>query len=179
MEAFGDTYILVNIMNVEMQALLAEGGYNRVVQLSEKIADRFGYAAEVGLTWKLKADAYRLSKKYDLGIKTYEELCGNREWRGPLTPQGLYWIGTCKLELGEVEEAFSYFERVYVMYEGYAEWAAKAYEASVRCLERRGRPKDEIIATYEDMLSKEDIASTPEGVRARKRLSELRPGGER
>ena len=177
MAVFGDTYILVNIMNVELETLLKEGKYKEVEQLAGEIADRFGYPAEVGLTWKLKADAYRLRKKYDLAIKTYEELSGNREWRGPLTPQALYWIGMCKLELGEVEEAFAFFQRVYVMYEGYSDLAAKAYEASIRCLERLGGRTDEIIATYEEMVSKEDIASTPEGIRAREQLAKLRPGG--
>jgi len=177
METFGDTFILVNIMNVELETLLKEGKYKEVEQLADEIADRFGYPAEVGLTWKLKADSYRLRKKYDLAVKTYEELSGNREWRGPLTPQALYWIGMYKLELDQVEEAFAFFQRVYVMYEGYSELAAKAYEASIRCLEQLGGRTSEIIATYEEMVSKEDIASTPEGIRAREQLAKLRPGG--
>lgn len=179
MSVFGDSAELVNIMNVELKALLDEGEYKKVEDLAENITDRFGYAAEVGLTRKLKADAYRLSKKYDSAVETYKELFAIREWRGPLTPQSLYWIGVCKFEQGDTKEAFAFFQRVYVMYEGHAEWAAKAYESSVRCLEKLGGRTDEIIATYEEMLSKEDIASTPEGIRARKRLADLRPGGAR
>jgi len=177
LENFEDSEVLVDIMNVELSVLLDEGKYDRVEELAEEITDRFGYAVEVGLTRKLKADAYRLSKQYDKAINTYKELFANREWRGPLTPESLYWIGECTLAQGKTEEAFAFFQRVYVMYEGYTEWAAKAYEASVQCLEKLGGRTDEIIATYEEMLSKDEIAATPQGVRARERLAELRPGG--
>lgn len=178
MKAYSESDILIDVMNIELQTLFDEGEYTKVQDLAEEITNRFGYRDEVGLTRKLKADAYRLTNQYDLAIKTYKELFAVREWRGPLTPQALYWIGICKFDQGDVKEAFAFFQRVYVMYEGYTEWVAKAYEGSILCLEKMGGRTEDIISTCEEMLSKEAIAATPEGVRARARLAKLRPQGE-
>ena len=177
LEVFEESEILVDVMNVELQALFAEGKYDEVQKLAEEITNRFGYRNEVGLTRMFKANAYRMVQDYEQAIKTYKELFAIREWRGPLTPEALYWIGVCTLEQGNPTEAFAFFQRVYVMYEGHAEWAAKAYAGSILCLEKLGRTED-VISTYEEMLSKEAIAATPEGVQARARLAQLRPQGE-
>jgi len=171
-EAYSESEILVDVMNVELQALLDEEEYRKVKDLAEDITNRFGYRDEVGLTRKLMADAYRLTKQYDLAIKTYKELFAIREWRGPLTPQALYWIGICTLDQGDAQEAFAFFQRVYVMYEGYTEWAAKAYEGSIICLEKLGRT-DDIIRTCQEMLADDELAATPEGLSARVRLDKL------
>lgn len=176
MEEYADSEILVDVMNIELQMLLDEGEYQQVIDLAEEITNRFGYREEVGESRKLKADAYRMTQEYELAIKTYKEIFAIREWRGPLTPQALYWIGVCTYEQGKLIEASAYFQRVYVMYAGYAEWAAKAYAGSIVCLEKLGR-KDEVIRTYQEMLSNPEIAMTPEGLLAQKRLNQLLPEG--
>lgn len=178
MDVFEESEILIDVMNVELQALFREEKYTEVQTLAEEIMNRFGYREEVGLTQLVKADSYRMQKTYEQAIETYQNLFKVPDWRGPLTPQALYWIGSCTLEQGDPTEAFAFFQRVYVMYEGYTEWAAKAYEASVRCLEELGGRTDDIISTYEEMLSKEEIAATPEGAQARERLNQLRPQGD-
>jgi TolA-binding protein len=178
LEAFEESEILVDVMNVEMKALFNEGKYDEVKTLAEEITDRFGYREEVAQTRMLKAHAYRLTKDYDLAVETYQEIFKVPDWRGPLTPQALYWLGICRLEQDNPTEAFAFFQRVYVLYEGYTEWAAKAYEGSIRSLEDLGGRTDDIIATLEEMLSKEEIAATPEGIKARTRLAGLRSQGE-
>jgi TolA-binding protein len=176
MDIFQSSEILLSMMNNEAEALLKEGRYTDVLVLAEEITNRFGYQADVGLTRLVKANAYRELKRYEEAITTYKELFAIREWRGPLTPQALYWIGVCTENLGKPEEAFAFFQRVYVLYEGYTEWVVKAYEGSVRCLAKLNR-KDDIIRTYQEMLSNEKVAATPEGVRARSELNRLLPGG--
>ncbi len=175
--AFEESEILLDVMNLELQTRLDEKDFEGVLALAEEITNRFGYQKEVGITRKLKADAHRLAKQYPEAIKTYTELFAVREWRGPLTPEALYWIGYCKNELGETEEAFAFFQRVYVLYEGYADWAAKAYEASVSCLQKLGGREEDIVRTVQEMLANEKIAATPEGKRARVLLNQLRPAG--
>lgn len=176
LEAYADSEILIDVMNIELQTLFAEGEYRKVKDLAEEITNRFGYRDEVGFTRMLKADAYRLTKQYDLAIKTYKEIFAVREWRGPLTPQALYWVGVCTLEQGNALEAFAFFQRVYVMYEGYTEWVAKAYEGSLLCLEKLGRTED-VIRTCQEMLANDAVAATPEGLAARARLAKLLPQG--
>ncbi|QHI70762.1 tetratricopeptide repeat protein [Tichowtungia aerotolerans] len=179
MAAFEESEILVDVMNVELQALFKEGKYDQVQNLAEDIINRFGYREEVGLTQMVKADSYRMTKEYDLAIKAYQDIFKVPDWRGPLTSEALYWIGMCTLEQGRETEAFAFFQRVYVMYEGHTEWAAKAYEGSILCLEKMGGRTADIISTCEEMLSKEAIAATPEGALARARLAKLRPQGDK
>ena len=178
MDRFAESDILVDVMNIELQARLNEKNYDGVIELAEEITNRFGYREEVGLTRKLKADACRLTGKIDEAIATYTELFAVSEWRGPLTPEALYWIGACHLEQGNPEQAFAFFQRIYVLYEGYTGWAAKAYEASIDCLRKIGKPEEDVIRTYREMLANEKIAATPEGQRARAALEKLAPEGD-
>ena len=89
----------------------------------------------------------------------------------------LYWIGSCRYEQGRTEEAFAFFQRVYVLYEGYPEWTSKAYEGSVNCLRKLGR-QEEVIKTLREMAGNAAVAATPEGLRAKAELDKL-PGGNR
>lgn len=177
LETYEESEILIDVMNTELRMRMQEERYDEAVELAEQITDRFGYVESVGLTRKLKADAQRLRGDPDAAIETYKELFAVREWRGPLTPEALYWIGVCRLEQGDPREAFAYFQRVYVLYGGYTDWAAKAYEKSLAALEELGRTED-IIQTCREMLANEAIAARPEGRRARARLEKLAPQEE-
>jgi len=64
-----------------------------------------------------------------------------------------------------------------VLYEGYADWAAKAYEASIGCLRKLGGRDEDIIRTIQEMLANKKIAATPEGKKARIELGRLLPEG--
>lgn len=176
MTVFQASELVLDVMNYELQALLKEGRYADVLVLAEEITNRFGYRGEVGLTRLVKAHAYRELQRYEEAVETYKELFAIREWRGPLTPQALYWIGICTENLGKPQEAFAFFQRVYVLYEGYTEWVAKSYEGSIRCLGKLNR-SDDIIRTYQEMLANRNVAATPEGQRAQSELNRLLPAG--
>ncbi len=175
---FNAAELFPNIMNLKLNALIQEVKYMEAVALAEEIIGRFGYQPPIRLTLKLKADALRLLKQYDSAIKTYNELFMIREWRGPLIPQALYGIGICLEAQGKPDEAFAFFQRIYVLYEGYTEWVAKAYEGSVRCLEKLGR-RDDMIKTLREMVSKADVVATPEGKIAQGMLDRLVSAGGR
>ncbi|VGO22826.1 hypothetical protein SCARR_04923 [Pontiella sulfatireligans] len=169
---------MLYIMNANLDALIGDGSYADAIALSEDILLRFGYSKSVGWARKRRGDAFRMQKKYDQALEAYKELLAIREWRGPLTPEALYCSGVCKMELGETEEAFAYFQRIYVLYEEYTEWVAPAYANSIACLELLGDHEQDIIKTYKEMLANEAVAATPEGRDARKRLMELEPAGD-
>jgi TolA-binding protein len=95
-----------------------------------------------------------------------------REWRGELWPESLYWCGICKMELGEFEPAFAYFQRVYVLYEGYPEWTARAYLKSAECLLKLNKAA-EAMNTYREMLGKESLAKLPEFATAKAEFEKL------
>ena len=166
---------MLYIMIANLDAFVEEGRYAEAVELSEQILLRFGYSKSVGYARKRRGDAFRLQGNFEMALEAYTEVLGIREWRGPLTPEALYCSGLCKLELGEVEEAFAYFQRIYVLYEGYTEWVAPAYSKSIQCMEKLGGYDQEIVNTCKEMLANEAVALTPEGLEAEKRLRELEP----
>jgi tetratricopeptide (TPR) repeat protein len=169
---------MLYVMNANLDALVQEGNYEDALVLSEEILMKFGYSRSVGWARKRRGDAYRFQGKHELAIEAYNELLTIREWRGPLTPEALYCIGLCKMELDDADEAFAYFQRIYVLYEDYTEWVAPAYAKSIECLTLLGGRTQDIINTYEEMLTNEKVAATPEGREARVQLNKLKPAGE-
>jgi len=176
---FETSSLLLDLMSYELQSRFAEKEYRQVLVLAEEVAERFGYPKEVGLLQKLKADAYRLLKRYPEALQTYTEIVSVRIWRGPLVPEVLYRIGQCHRDQGNEKKAFAFFQRVYVLYGGATEWAAKAYEASIRSMKTLGNHDADILRPYQEMLANEKIAATPEGKRARVALDRLQAEGVR
>jgi tetratricopeptide (TPR) repeat protein len=178
MSTFPVSANMLYVMNANLDALVEEGNYDDALALSEEILLKFGYSPSVGWARKRRGDAYRIQGKHELAIEAYKEVLAIREWRGPLTPEALYWTGICKMELGHVEEAFAYFQRIYVLYEDYTEWVAPAYAKSVECLRLIGGRSEDIINTYKEMAANEKVAATPEGKEAQRRLKLLLPEEE-
>ncbi|MDF7826062.1 tetratricopeptide repeat protein [Pontiellaceae bacterium B12227] len=166
---------MLYIMIANLDALVEEGSYAEADELSEEILLKFGYSKSVGYARKRRGDAFRLQGDYAKALEAYKEVLAIREWRGPLTPEALYYSGLCKLKLGDVEEAFAYFQRIYVLYEDYTQWVAPAYSKSIQCMEELGGYDQEIINTCKEMLANDAVAETPEGVEAARRLRELEP----
>ena len=128
-------------------------------------------------THLLGGDALRLSGQFDEAVEMYSELLKVRAWRGPLTPQALYRIAACKRALGDVEQAFAYYQRIYILYGEYSDWVAKAYAGSVECLRDLGR-EGERVHTWREMVANPDVAGRPEGLEAQGQLDRLQGGAE-
>ncbi len=166
---------LINLLNVEASACLATKQYEKTIALTEEIFSRFDDNASIGISRKLQADAYRLSGDWSKAVEGYQKIFSIRTGRNSMASETLYWIGVCKREQGEIEKAFAFFQRVYVLYKGQPEWVAKAYEASADCLQKLGR-KDEAIQTWKEMVVDPVIQKTPEGMRAAELLRRANEG---
>jgi hypothetical protein len=72
---------------------------------------------------------------------------------------------------GDPRKAFGWYQRAYFQYKGYADgrWAAEAYLASARCLQKMGRPND-VRNTYRAMLFDKYVNDLPQAEVARKAL---------
>lgn len=123
-----------------------------------------------------KAKTLANLKRYAEALPVFEEVAGNRQWRGPLTAESLYLMGFVEQEQGKFNEAITYYQRVYVAYQRYPQWVAKAYLQSGICFEKLGKTA-EAINTYKEMLANEKVAQLPEAGEARKRLAALGGGG--
>lgn len=164
---------LLDMIHVEAAAALSARQYEKAIDLTAGALEQFSGDPRTVLSWKLQGDARRLLKDWAGAVESYQKIFSIRKAHGSMAPEALYWIGVCRREQGEVEKAFAFFQRVYVLYKGWPEWVAKAYEASADCLEKLGR-SDEVILTLQEMTATPSIRNTPEVQRALETLSRLK-----
>ena len=162
----------LDMANIGIASLLEAEDPGAALALARTTLDLYSGEPATAFTHKLAGDALRLLGQYDEAVEFYSKLVSVRAWRGPLTPQALYWSAVCKQSQGDVEAAFTYYQRVYVLYGQYAEWVAKAYAGSVECLRALGR-EDELVRTWREMVANPDVAQTPEGRKAQAELDKL------
>jgi len=65
--------------------------------------------------------------QYGKANKAFKRIVLTNEWRGILHAEALYRIGLGYISLKKLLEAHGLFERVYIGYPAFVEWAALAY----------------------------------------------------
>lgn len=110
--------------------------------------------------------------RLDEAKKVFEQIASVREWRGESTAFSVYSLGEIEAKRQHWAEANAYFQRVYVGYQKFLPWVAKAYIRSGESFEKLGKPQ-EAANTYRELLRNEKLASFTEAQEARKRLEAL------
>lgn len=169
-EKYADSEGALPMANVQIRLMAAEGRHEEALALAEECMEDFAGHPAVAQTHLLAANALRMLKQYDRAIAGYDRLLKVRAWRGPLTPEALYWTGVCAMEQEKAEEACAWFQRVYVLYGQYPEWTAKAYAASVECLKKLGQ-MDDVVRIWREMVADPGVLMTPEGRQAQMELA--------
>ncbi len=113
--------------------------------------------------------------KLDEAQKAFEQVASVREWRGESTAFAVYSLGEIAAKRNKWAEANAYYQRVYVGYQKFLPWVAKAYIGSGASFEKLGK-NEEAVKTYQEMLRNEKLASFAETGEARKRLAALGQG---
>jgi len=113
--------------------------------------------------------------KLDEAQKGFEQVASVREWRGEATAYSVYSLGQIAAKRGKWAEANAYFQRVYVGYQKFLPWVAKAYIASGESFEKLGKMQ-EATNTYRELLRNQKLANFTEAAEARKRLEALGQG---
>ncbi len=94
----------------------------------------------------------------------YQYILRVPDWRGPIHAQALFQTGESYLAEGKFAEAHGFFERTYLGYSHFAEWAAKAYLSDAQTLLKMGQAQDatavlkEAIEQIGDKASEELVA---------------------
>ncbi len=107
--------------------------------------------------------------RYDEAKKLFEQVAGVREWRGESTAGALYWLGEVEARQSHWAEAISHYQRIYVAYQKYAHWVAKAYIKSAEAFDKMGK-RQEAAASLREMLRNERLTALPEAEEAKKLL---------
>ncbi len=122
-----------------------------------------------------KANALLGLGRYADARKLFEQVASSKEWRGEATAASVFSLGEIEARQGRWAEANAYYQRVYVAYQRFPSWVAKAYLGSAASLEKLGKRQD-AINTYRDMLRHQKLSDLPETAEARRRLQALGAG---
>jgi TolA-binding protein len=151
--------------------------YKTAIKHLTVIREVYASSAEAADALMLLGELYVKQNKYTDADECYKSVLGVREWRGPLWPAALYGRGDCARLQRNYEQASAYYERIYLLYGQYRDWAAKAYLARADCL-ARVRQYQKAAETLEEMVASKDLQDQPEMDEARKKLSELKTKGQ-
>lgn len=110
--------------------------------------------------------------KLDESKKLFEQVASVREWRGDATAMSVYSLGEIEAKQGKWAEANAFYQRVFVAYQKFLPWVAKAYIGSGESFEKLDK-KPEAIKTYQEMLRNQKLLDMPEAEVARARLAAL------
>jgi tetratricopeptide (TPR) repeat protein len=102
--------------------------------------------------------------KLEQAKELFEQIAGNKSWRGPATAQSIYSLGEILLKRGgpdELAQAQAHFQRVYISYRKFTPWVARAYLSSGQTFEKLGKPR-EALATYREMKRDARLTDFPE-----------------
>jgi TolA-binding protein len=119
-----------------------------------------------------RAKTLLVLEKLDEAKKVFEQVASVREWRGESTAFSVYSLGEIEAKRGRWAEANAYFQRVYVGYQKFLPWVAKAYIRSGESFEKLGK-KEEAANTYRELLRNEKLAGFAETAEARRRLEAM------
>jgi tetratricopeptide (TPR) repeat protein len=109
--------------------------------------------------------------QYDDSRKLFEQIATVREWRGEATAYAVYSLGDIQGRQGHWAEAIAYYQRVFVLYQRYLPWVAKAYIGSAESFEKLGK-RPEAIGHLQEMLRNEKLQDFPEAKQARQMLEQ-------
>ncbi len=59
------------------------------------------------------------------------EIVGTKEWKGELTAEALYWLGESSFKLGNFSVSANYYQRIFLSFAKYADWAVKGYIGAI------------------------------------------------
>ena len=150
---------------------LGKKEYAEALELFTDALDKIGATAKLKEATIGKGKALLALKQYPAARKVFEQVQSVREWRGESTAEAVYSLAEIELAQYKYLEAIAYYRRVFVAYQKYLPWVAKAYLGAAETFEKLGKRND-AVANLREMLRNEKLAKFPEAEVARKRLAE-------
>ena len=120
------------------QLELELGYFDQAADFFGQIVDQYFGSELSRRAAMLRADALRSARRNEDAVAAYTLIIQQRDWRGVLWAEATFKIGLCFLSLNETGKAQGFFERTYLAYAGYPEWAAQAVLESGQLLEAQG-----------------------------------------
>jgi TolA-binding protein len=161
----------VGLAEIAFQA----GDYDTAWQQFTNAIDRAGARFKLREATLGQAKTLLAQGKLEQSKALFEQIAGNKSWRGMATAQSIYSLGEILLKRGGTEElaqAQAHFQRVFISYKKYSPWVARAYLSSGQTFEKLGKPR-EALATYREMKRDIRLTGFPEYKTSLDRISVL------
>ncbi len=149
---------------------LGRKDYKQALELFSRAADDIAGSKMKDATIG-KAHALLELGRYDESKKLFEQVASIREWRGESTALSMFYLGEIEARQGRWAEAIAHYQRVFVAYQKFLPWAARAYVRSAESFDKLGK-RPEAIGHLKEMLRNEKLKDFPETKQAKKLLNE-------
>ncbi len=179
--------------------LYQAGELEAAMAIVAEVQGRYGTEPDAVWAQLMKGQMELKQNRFDLARETFQEVLSVREWRGEPYAEATYDLGQVAEQEAEAwslgqfveqdpavirsaeevtekvatlrKEAFGWYQRCYVQYKGYSKgyWAAEAYLASARCLQKLGLENDR-RNTFRALLFDKYVNKLPQADVARREL---------
>jgi TolA-binding protein len=146
-----------------------EKQYDKALELYDTALEK------IGATFKLKEATLGKARtlielaRYDEAKKLFEQVASIKEWRGDATAEAVYQLGEIEFRQGRYNEAIAHYRRVFVAYQKFLPWVARAYLRTAESFDKAGKRYDG-IKNLQEMLRNERIDGLPETQQGRELL---------
>jgi TolA-binding protein len=160
-------YAYVGLGEIEF----ARKDYTKALELFTDALDKITASMKTKEATIGKAKTLLELGKYEESKKLFEQVASIREWRGESTAFAIYSLGEIEARQNRLPEAIAHFRRVFVAYQKFLPWVAKAYIRAADSFEKMGKRQD-AIENLREMLRNERLEKFPEQQEARRRLQQ-------
>jgi TolA-binding protein len=149
----------------------AKKEYPKALDLFTEALDKIAASMKMKEATIGKAKTLLELGRFEESKKLFEQVASIKEWRGESTAFAVYSLGEIEARQNRYPEAIAHFRRVFVAYQKFLPWVAKAYIRAADSFDKMGRRQD-AIDNLREMLRNERLQKFPEMQEARKRLEQ-------
>jgi tetratricopeptide (TPR) repeat protein len=107
--------------------------------------------------------------------KSLLEVVGTKEYKGPLHAEALYWLGKAEFAKKDFAKAANYYQRIFLSYAKFTDWAIKGYCEAAHSFKALGEPDKakKHLEEAREFLKKKKLENTPLMADVKEKAGEL------
>jgi len=149
---YPESLAVPSAMRTQVQFAYNEGNLDEAARILDEMRERFPTWDEAPNITLWAARLKYESGDYADALERYLEILQIRDWRGEPWAEACYQIGRCYEATGEPLKAHGFYERTYLTYKQFPEWAGKAYYRDGLLLEEMNKTEN-AKSVYEAFLN--------------------------
>jgi len=134
------------------EIMLHDGNREAAMKLYRFIIEEYPVWPKAGEVALRIGRLYQEAGDYTNALAQYQYILKVRDWRGVIWAETCFRVGQCFAKQNEILKAHGYYERTYLSYRQFPEWAAKALYEDGKLLEQMNEIQS-ARSVYNDYLS--------------------------